>query len=98
MSADDGIYILKTPAESGFEYRVIHAQAIENIYYDRGRSHDEPIPKRLREYFGKAEVFTNETEAVKKAVAWHKTEQSEYGIREIEYSRPFPCRKQQNKR
>ncbi len=38
MSADNGIYILKTRTMDGAyfpsEYRVLHAQAIENIYYN----------------------------------------------------------------
>lgn len=33
MSADNGIYILQTNGENGFEYRVAHLQAIENLYY-----------------------------------------------------------------
>lgn len=34
MSADNGIYILKTPKDEGFEYRVAELQAIENLNYD----------------------------------------------------------------
>lgn len=34
MSADNGIYILETKRADGWEYRVAHLQAIENINYD----------------------------------------------------------------
>ena len=55
MSADNGIYILKTPKDNneGFEYRVIHSQAIENIYWDdvNGYDYDDPNPVILLDYF-----------------------------------------------
>ena len=34
MSADNGIYILKTVKGEGFEYRVAHLQAVENMDWD----------------------------------------------------------------
>jgi hypothetical protein len=34
MSADNGIYILKTPKGAGFEYRVRELQAVENVNWD----------------------------------------------------------------
>lgn len=70
MSADNGIYILKTKAakpliDSDFEYRVIEAGAIENIYYDPivGTEGKLPIPETLFSYFGKEKVFIREAEA-----------------------------------
>lgn len=44
MSADNGIYILKTNKE----YRVLHTKAIENIF----DSLEEYIPEKVAEYFG----------------------------------------------
>lgn len=49
MSADNGIYILRTKDQC----RVIHAQAIENLYYSYIKSYnDELVPTRVVEYFG----------------------------------------------
>ena len=54
MSADNGIYILQT--KDG--YRVVHAQAIENIYRD-GRFHLQSVVN----YFGRCNVLITEQEA-----------------------------------
>lgn len=71
MSSDNGLYILKTPKENsdGFEYRVIHAQAINNIYFDDtfpNNNNPEGTPKEVIAYFGNCEVLTEEA-AQKKA-------------------------------
>lgn len=71
MSADNGVYILKTPAwpikdENGgyrnqgdkFEYRVAHAGAIDNIDYS---------DLYLACYFGNCKVHDNEDDAWKEA-------------------------------
>ena len=64
MSADNGIYILKTRAFSpdpahDFEYRVAHATCIENLYYDvdTGGHRDQFIPEEAFAYFGKSTGF-----------------------------------------
>lgn len=68
MSADNGVYILvsrgrKTRHGHKKEYRVIHAQAIENIFwclnYPEGAA--EPVLNRddVLSYFGEARVFTD---------------------------------------
>jgi len=72
VSADNGIYLLKTPQENsdGFEYRVIHAQAIENIYFDDtlpNHNNPEGTPEEVVAYFGNCEVLTEEA-AQKKAL------------------------------
>jgi len=94
MSADNGIYILKTPVDKNgaFEWRVAHAQAIESIYY----KNEEGNPEYVVQFFGKAPVFTNREEAVKLA---NKIEAHilmddfcpivEYGICEIELPHSF---------
>jgi len=62
MSADNGTYILQT---YGPEFRVVHAQAIDNIY---GQYHNEsltwtPNPDMIVSYFGECKVFTDITQA-----------------------------------
>lgn len=94
MSADNGIYILKTKAaepliDSDFEYRVIEAGAIENIYFDpiTGRDGKNPIPETLYAYFGKEEVYRYQADA------WEFAEEMldacsfvEYGICVLDHS------------
>jgi hypothetical protein len=85
MSADNGVYILKTKGENGgYEYRVRHAQAIENIqWYDMAaaRYTRSPYPKAIRDYFGGCKVFTDHVAAIMEA---REIEQdylfTEYGI------------------
>lgn len=84
MSADNGIYILKT---SEGEHRVIHAMAIDNINYDCPEGFElEPI-ETLR-YFGSAKVHTTFGEAMLYATgleqAMHEDNHPlEYGIKVI---------------
>lgn len=97
MSADNGIYILQTPTGSVlcpkvFEYRVVHAQAIDNIYWQ----HTKGNPKQVVSYFGKCEVFTNEGEARKLAFKMEEEVLNddfcpvlEYGINTITLPHPF---------
>ena len=71
MSSDNGVYILKTkhPDKEGYEYRVAHAQAIDNLYYDlEAEDHagiDSPYSQDFfdlpaNQIFGSSEVYTNE--------------------------------------
>ena len=66
MSSDNGIYILGTKGKRGKrEYRVIHAMAIENIYYEPYFERDLPSDKselnweQVRALFGQCKVFTD---------------------------------------
>lgn len=59
MSADNGIYIL----ESKDGFRVIHSQAIENIYFWETMPGEKLNPKYLKQYFGEAKVFKTRDEA-----------------------------------
>lgn len=95
MSADNGIYILKSPKGKGFEFRVIHAQAIENINYepDKGGFNTEQIKR----YFDSAQVFSDEDQAWRKARDMAKEITSdefcfilEYGISSISIPFEFP--------
>jgi len=95
MSADNGIYILKTPIVEGetgiFEYRVRHAQAIDNITYER----KDGNPEYVVQYFGDSEVFVNVEGARHKAWEMYNGVMKscfpvvEYGICEIELPHSF---------
>lgn len=69
MSADNGIYILKS---EGPEFRVVHAQAIENINWnEQTKSCCDPHyfnMEEVRRYFGKCKVFSNQVDADVEAV------------------------------
>ena len=83
MSADNGIYILKTTGPVGPEYRVTYAQAIDNIY---GNFSDESFqwqgdPEEMYKYFHDAPVFSS----IEKALDYAKElsynyDYLEYGI------------------
>lgn len=88
MSADNGIYIAEFP--DGF--RVIHAQAIDNLWYDPENGQPSEGPAHLptvKDYFGKAECFATLDEAWKKAQRMYKEIMDsecpilEYGVGEI---------------
>jgi hypothetical protein len=79
MSADNGIYILKTKDQ----YRVVHAQAIDNLNWSfKNLSCDNDlVPTRIVEYFGNCDPIKNEGEAIKIAHELKKTTSYlEYGI------------------
>ena len=65
MSADNGIYILK--AKDG--YRVVHAQAIENLWWwdELHDDSDELNPKYIFDYFNGSKVFKTKQEALSNA-------------------------------
>jgi hypothetical protein len=57
MSADNGIYVGKFPTQEGsFEFRVIHAQAIDNLWCMPDSSYGEN-PRSIVEYFSDAPVW-----------------------------------------
>jgi hypothetical protein len=99
MSADNGIYILITPIPHMDlkQYRVVHCQNIEDIYWDseKKREVDEIQPDMLREKFGNVEPFTNESAARNLAFEMARKVEAEghgleYGISEIHYDKRFP--------
>ena len=101
MSADNGVYILKTPdGKNGFEYRVVHAQAIDNIYWE----HPDGNPEQVVNYFGKCQVFKNGSDAFNKANDLVKEIISdefcpilEYGVSQISLPHIFSYYLQQTK-
>ncbi len=84
MSADNGIYIHKF--RNG--YKVIHAQAIENVYWwkenNKWVEKDKINPKILYDYFKDSPIFKTEDEAYKYAFKLYKEHgYVEYGVCEI---------------
>lgn len=81
MSADNGVYILKnTKADkNGFEYRVVHAQAIENIFVNVNKY--IPDAKMIKLYFDKAVVYDDKDEAqIEADILAEEEPVLEYGI------------------
>jgi len=89
MSADNEIYILKS--KDG--YRLIHAQAIENLNWwntenkdiKKWEHRDELNPQMLSDYFDNSKVYKTEEEVLKEAAKLYNeiVEDSfwvEYGI------------------
>lgn len=104
MSADNGIYIarfkcghpIETCKDDGFEYRVTHAQAIENCELDPEKYSKELIDAYRVSYFGRSEVYFTREDAQKEAWRLHDEIMDddfavlEYGISEITFDVPFP--------
>lgn len=97
MSADNGIYILETPIGSNKsiqEFRVVHAQAIENINWNSEKSnfdHEYWNKEALIDYFGECKVYKSQLEALEAASEMAKDyTMLEYGISSIECPIPFP--------
>lgn len=94
MSADNGIYIGCFPLEGKTEYRVIHAQAIDNVDYGSPQEQDA----MRASYFGGEEVFKtfDKTAAILEA---HRMEEEiisddfcsylEYGVNTLAFDRPL---------
>ena len=88
MSADNGIYILKTKDQ----YRIIHAQAIENLWwsYIHKESQDDIIPTRILEYYNDSPIFTDEAKVQKVAFSMlNNFPYVEYGIQTIRVNRTW---------
>jgi len=79
MSADNGIYIIKTV---GPEWRVEEMSAIENLWYPDNST--QTVIKNAREMFADAKVFKSRAEALEYA---HDLARDfavlEYGVSEI---------------
>jgi len=107
MSSDNMIAILKTPdGKGGFEYRVKHVQAIENIYWDDSNpdGNSEGNPTQVVSYFGRCNALISQDNARHLAEGMAKEVLDddfcpilEYGINEIELPRPFSFYVEKNK-
>lgn len=90
MSADNGIYVGTFPTQGGKEYRVIHAQAIDNVDYG-----DQEMQDNTRvAYFGDAVSFGNLDDAMEEAkfLADKEIKETgilEYGISILDFERPL---------
>lgn len=97
MSADNGIYILKTPTLDGkWEYRVKHLQAVENYCWDFLKVNDDGGGPggytedtkwhifNARRTWDNCKVFHKSEDAYTEAARLHdEIEYTEYGITEI---------------
>ena len=94
MSADNGIYILKTPhrfKKDVFEWRVAECMNSEDFTLDALGG--EPLwnLSYVWNYFSKCEVYTSGEAALQQALAlYEKCTICEYGIRPITMDQPFP--------
>jgi len=99
MSADNGIYIGSFPTvDGGKEYRVIHAQAIDNC-----EDHSQ-FPQQLTDayrvlYYGGSPVLDLDQAWARARTLYEQVMQEsgvlEYGISTIDYDRHFPTLSQQ---
>lgn len=84
MSADNGTYVLHTSNVNGdSEFRVVHAQAIDNIYdrYDFDKNRWIPNLESIEDYFSGSKVFLTVEEAFEEAYRIDEEhEYSEYGV------------------
>ena len=97
MSADNCVAVASFPTIDGNkEYRVVHAQAIENC--DDDSRWQQKLTDAMRvSYFGKSIVYTTEAAALSRAKEIYDEIMAddfcpicEYGIISIAYDRPFP--------
>lgn len=91
MSADNGVYILKT---DGPEYRVAHLQAVERVWWHHGPTGETNNPhvhiENARTMWEKCKVYKSETQALKEATKLLRTyDYVEYGISFIEIPLKF---------
>lgn len=109
MSADNGIYIGVFPKTENphnvklhpidLQYRVIHATAIDNInFFDEQKELEikfqKENPRAIVEYFGNADVLTQDKAQEKAFEMEHEIMDSsfpvlEYGISTIHFKQPF---------
>ena len=96
MSADNGIYILKTSGfhGHGHEYRVAHLQAVENVDWDSAHTGFTSEPairiKNAREMWRGCKVLKSEKKALEAAAVMLRSYPVvEYGISFIEIPLKF---------
>lgn len=96
MSADNGIYILRTKDENNvYEYRVAHLGAIENLYYS-DQTGDEVY---MWLFFRKSPLFYDRDQAIDYARKLEKEILDddfgviEYGIVLLEINKQFPSQR-----
>lgn len=94
MSADNGIYILKTKDQ----YRVAHLCAIDNIYYSiidknwcyNNETKNKYVPTRIVEMFHDSRYTKDESKALELAHKWASSLPiCEYGVNTITYNKTW---------
>lgn len=85
MSADNGIYILKAKDQ----FRVVHAQAIENVYGDCSYSNNILNPLEVVRIWGNCRYTRHLLKAMTIAVSMDREYQTEYGIKVFEYKKTW---------
>ncbi len=87
MSADNGIYILKTKDQ----YRVAHLQAIDNVYWSAISGLQERlVPTRVVEMWGDCKFTRDRSKALDIAHKWaNKLTVCEYGVQIITYNKTW---------
>jgi len=94
MSADNGVYILKTKDQ----YRVAHLQAIDNVswsiidgdWQNEKRIRGKCVPTRVVEMWGKCKYTRDESVALKIAHRWASSLPiCEYGVNIITYNKTW---------
>lgn len=94
MSADNGIYILKTKDQ----YRVAHLQAIDNVswsiidgnWQNKKETRGKCVPTRVIEMWGKCKYTRDENVALKIAHRWASSIPiCEYGVNIITYNKTW---------
>lgn len=97
MSADNGVYILRTPRppkkednayinQGGYEYRVAHCQGIKDVD-DRPMFSDLEIAR----HFGQSNVYLDQKEAMAQAEATYQAQDFvEYGTQMLKWENYFP--------
>ncbi len=93
MSADNGIYILRSPISEThtgeYEYRVTHAMAIENIEYKPDK--EGFSTQVVKDYFSRCGILRDRAKALAEADRLaQECMVLEYGIQFIYMSFPFP--------
>ncbi|MDD4779109.1 MAG: hypothetical protein PHT02_00700 [Tissierellia bacterium] len=81
MSADNGVYILKTKDQ----YRVIHTQAIERVFSDYNKRLLNPMEVVL--IWGNCKYTRSKEKAYE--IAMERKNYTEYGIRTFEYKKTW---------
>ena len=94
MSADNGVYILRTPKDDGYEYRVAHLQAVENYLWDENSNQetdDEDVHiENARRMWAGSPVFTEESRVFSLAFEiYAELDICEYGVSIIDIDREF---------
>lgn len=94
MSADNGIYVLKTKDQ----FRVAHLQAIDNVtwsvidgdWYSNEETRGKLVPTRVVEMWGNCKFTRNEGKALSLAHKWaSRLPICEYGVNVITYNKTW---------